>query len=85
MEGLINPNGVLVILRGNEWKPQICPFNYSYRKCGDECPHFGDPAFSASFLETRINVCQGRVLFFEKFEDLRGKKDGNQNSQTSET
>ena len=80
MEGLINPNGVLVILRGNEWKPQICPFSYSHRKCGDECPHFGKPHFPNSLEETRITICQGRVLFFEKFEDFREKNDGNQNS-----
>ena len=85
MEGLINPNGVLLILRENEWKPQICPFSYSHRKCGDECPHFGKPPFLNSLGETRITICQGRVLFFEKFEDFREKNDGNQNSETSET
>ena len=84
MEGLINSNGVLVILRKNKWKPLVCPFSHTshgYRNCGDECPHFGEPCFSESEEEeTRMTICQGNELFFEKFKDFREKNDGNQDS-----
>ena len=64
MEGFIDTNGVLHIMRGGVFKAQVCPFNGD-RYCGDECP-----MFSSEVSNSLVSVCQ-KVLFFKNIEDRR--------------
>lgn len=64
MNGTISVNGVLSIERGGTMRPQRCIRQDKYF-CGDHCPQFGEPE------EGRLEICQGRLLIFDKLTDLR--------------
>lgn len=91
MNGKINKDGNLEIKRGKEYKKQFCFYEdmqfYHYglrqtvektKSCGDWCPQFGEP-FSTkkqdSEFKTGLLLCQGRYLYFRKFDDKRGQND----------
>jgi len=43
MNGKINTNGQLSIIRGEKYKPAYCPLYSSESTCGDWCPLFREP------------------------------------------
>jgi len=73
----ITANGYLRVKRGDQLKPQCCPFAPSgvydtKPACGDWCPLFGEPhAFDYNTI--RINLCYDKMLSckIKKFQDLR--------------
>lgn len=72
MKGKVNSIGRLIIVRGNKTEQeQWCPFADDL-SCGDWCPLFGEPKIPNNSRFTVLDICQGRTLTFEKFEDERG-------------
>jgi hypothetical protein len=69
MEGMIDIDGVLHILRKKEMKKQYCA-NDSTWACSDICALFSDPIVISGTKKCNLQLCQ-KVLNFNKFEDLR--------------
>ena len=82
----IDSGGALHILRGGQWKAQLCPFSSSSdngrydRPCGHWCPHFGEPwpdsgcfKTSAAEKEQWLWLCHRRRLE-GGITDERGKE-----------
>lgn len=76
MQGKIDENGNLLILRGGKWKSQYCPKRLG--RCNDGCPKFGEPytAFVTNLEGERIDgvalkLCENDRLFFTQFLDAR--------------
>jgi len=83
MEGKINKDGNLEIVKGGKMKPQFCPFMNG--RCGDCCPHFRDPESGdlnfggppppvKDSKIVRIRICHDTILHFDKLEDERVRK-----------
>jgi len=78
MDGKIDSNGCLRILRGNKYKLQRCirdGENFKYKICGDGCPLFGDPTFEKRKSlrnMARLPICV-TTFFFDNFVDERIK------------
>ena len=75
MEGKINFNGGLELLRKREYVEQDCPFSNPNedgikRVCGTWCPLFSEPENDTTGL-TIVKLCHGKRLVFLKFEDQR--------------
>ena len=76
MQGKIEIDGGLSILRGNKWVLQYCPKNSG--RCNDSCPKFGEP-YAASITNlkgetihgTALRLCENDRLFFTEFSDNR--------------
>lgn len=74
----INENGNLVILRGKEWKDQLCPVcsgiedNELVVCCGDWCPRFKEPHLTNP-KTVLLRICDGTTfdIAVDDFEDLR--------------
>lgn len=79
MEGKINQYGNLEIKRNGKLIVQWCFFNHrdGGHHCGDWCPQFGEPDSYRGSEEAPnpalLNICQGRLLNFDKFIDERGE------------
>jgi hypothetical protein len=85
MKGKIQGNGNLEIARGYLGKDMLCPYSGCNQIfCSDDCPQFGEPeaqinkiSYSAgppTFEEagvTKLQICQGRILYFDEFIDER--------------
>jgi hypothetical protein len=53
---------------------QYCPLdsvNENEARCGDWCPLFGEPSEPDPQGKIQLQICQGRVLYFDEFEDER--------------
>ncbi|HBA85216.1 MAG TPA: hypothetical protein DCZ95_14095 [Verrucomicrobia bacterium] len=77
MMGRVGKDGFLKLHRGDKLKQQDCPHTGESRLwCGDWCPQFGEPCNSFAG-GTRLEICQGRVLYFEEgnFVDERKKEE----------
>ena len=61
MNGRINIQGELEILRGKDWMIQRCP--YSDRSCGNECPLF------KGIDGKTVNLCAGESILFDMIDD----------------
>ena len=86
MDGKIDNEGYLWILRGKQGKPQDCPFDTSdsARACGDWCPLFGEPEpeYSPEVDDddgmheqtggVLLTLCH-KTLVFDTLVDERGK------------
>ena len=67
MKGRIDRDGWLYVGRAGYEKAQLCPFGYTGEiRCGDWCPHFGEPAPVWEGAKTKIEICHGRCLIFDK-------------------
>lgn len=73
MKGKICENGWLSIERAGQLKEQECPYQLEAAKCGDWCPKFREPEKAPSG-EIQLGICD-TILYFTKFEDLRGSHD----------
>ena len=73
MNGKIASSGVLFIERAGTLTEQACPFSSMSPSafCGDNCPLFGEPQPHDNGNQTRIEICQGRILSFKKLIDER--------------
>jgi len=69
MNGKLDENGSLIVMRGERWKQMQCP--YRPRPCGDDCPMFTEPNAEKSGY-VFLNVCHA-LLVFDEFTDRRGK------------
>ena len=69
--GRLDETGKLQIMRGKEWKSQVC-MHYP-GKCGDHCPLFGEPYKDSVVGATILRICSQRALWFQNFNDGRGK------------
>lgn len=73
MEGKINKNGYLSIMRGGKIKAQDCPYTSVQGEelcsCGDWCPLFREPNVNASGFAS-LTICNA-ILSFDKFSDER--------------
>lgn len=73
----INDAGHLLIERGGEWRDQHCPFAEKYenvlRRCGDWCPHFGEPGPARDDGIRYFDLCHGTTLC-GIITDERGKE-----------
>ena len=86
MNGKIDKEGYLYIERGGMMKRQGCFFHTATATaimnyvCGDGCSQFGEPVQPPPHMQPAaspkmlLDICQGRTLVFEKFEDERGAK-----------
>jgi hypothetical protein len=76
MQGKIDENGNLLILRRDKWKSQYCPKRLG--RCNDGCPKFGEP-YSAIITNLKgeeihgvaLKLCENDRLFFTQFKDDR--------------
>lgn len=76
LQGEINKNGVLSILRKGILKPQSCCLSLTSDKeghtlnllCSDSCPLFGEPTRNDENII--VSLCH-KLLIFSKLEDLR--------------
>jgi hypothetical protein len=80
MKGCIDQKGFLLIKRGKKFTDQVCPFHEDF--CGDWCPHFSEPdkiydpktgQNDGVTLVVRLELCHGKVLYFDEFVDERIK------------
>ncbi len=79
MNGKIDENGCLYIMRGNIMKKQDCVYDED-RRCCDYCSHFGEPEPEESYDitgggyketgKTDLSLCH-RLLTFDNFTDER--------------
>jgi hypothetical protein len=70
MQGKIDENGALWIMRAGEWRKQMCPFAADQASCsGRWCPLFGEPE-KLSIPLTSLSLCH-KMLSFEVFTDER--------------
>lgn len=77
MIGKINMYGRLKIQRVGRLSYQLCPHRQlsndedpAVAVCDDQCPLFGEPE-EISPTETRLEICQGKVLKFSELIDER--------------
>ena len=82
MEGKIDKNGWLQIIRAGKLTKQACPFdtgavNGGSSDCGHWCPLFGEPRKHLQSdnkgIVWTLDICQERTLLFDKFTDERAK------------
>lgn len=75
MNGMIDSDGVLCILRNGVYKRQRCVNgDSSFDLCSDVCPLFGEPEKSRFEGGMVLDICYDEQLFFDEgFEDLRRK------------
>lgn len=77
MEGIITIDGRLKIQRVGRSLYQFCPYALSTGEdpvlaiCDDQCPQFSEPV-TISPTETRLEICQGKIL---KFTDLKDERE----------
>jgi len=67
LNGKIDSDGYLYILRGKQYKQQYCRYSGI---CGDWCPQFGEPVIKNK-VTIHLKICQNRILEFSNFEDER--------------
>ena len=77
MIGKINKDGWLEIERAGKMKQQFCPLQpeqnaFRTNRCGDWCPHFGEPVFSIMCKDWELSTCK-HSLYFKEFTDERVK------------
>ena len=86
MKGKISKGGALLLDRGQGFRYTWCPFasmdqQGNFAECNETCPHFGEPKTVQSINVSTNNyvgdgfslqICQGRVLYFDEFIDERG-------------
>jgi hypothetical protein len=72
MKGKINPAGILMIWRVNEYKKQYCPLSGGDLFCGDTCPLFREPWLDKATENTVLKICY-REIVLKEFEDEREK------------
>ena len=78
MKGKID-KASLWIMRGGEFKRQMCPFvqdsglEFPPQPCGGWCPLFGEPIHSSfpSPGVVSLEICGGKTLRFDEFTDER--------------
>ena len=82
MIGKITSIGELKIIRGGQWRKQMCPFvldpggEYSsatYLPCGDWCPLFGEPKWH-HIPEVKLQLCH-KIISFDEFIDDRKEEE----------
>ena len=74
MNGFIDKDGDLQIIRAGDPKPQQCFYDRK-QICGDHCPHFSEPQFiNLSNFEADIEICFGKTIHFDCFWDKRKDK-----------
>lgn len=81
MKGKITKKGEFKIFRHDRYKVQNCLYTEQVTGCGDWCPQFGEPKESDTESRgsgeedwrrhTDLNICQGKTLEFNDFEDER--------------
>jgi hypothetical protein len=85
MKGKINKKGELEIKRAGKFKLQECRsagaffvpddgyHSPSLCTCSDDCLHFGEleKALCSENHNKSLQVCQGKILYFDEFEDER--------------
>ncbi len=73
LHGKIDKEGYLSIERGKKFKRQGCIYSNGPGYCGDWCPQFGEPDYFRykEHKDIRLDICQGRTLYFDKLEDER--------------
>jgi hypothetical protein len=76
MQGKIDEDGMLYLVRKDIMAEQECPFSNNNRRCGDLCVLFGEPYKKLVMIGTiskeltYINLCH-KALEFEAFKDER--------------
>ena len=74
MEGRIDICGELIIRRGTNENMQECPFKFNNGEninCSDDCALFGEPSEVDPQGKIQLQICQGRVLYFDELIDKR--------------
>jgi hypothetical protein len=84
MKGCISQRGTLLIKRGKIFIDQFCHFvPVPDWECSDKCPHFSEPENiydpktgqnDGVTLVTRLQLCHGKILYFDEFTDERAKE-----------
>lgn len=85
LKGKIDEEGYLNIVRGKEYKEQLCPLpqfaDFDVKYCGDWCPQFGEPlrmqiqsTIDMIKQSVDLRICQNRILYFYEFIDERPKE-----------
>jgi hypothetical protein len=69
LNGKINQEGELLILRSKFYKHQRCVYDKNI-SCSDVCPMFGEPQYKNKCV-IELMICQKRKLIFSNFEDER--------------
>jgi len=74
MNGKIGKDSSFYIERAGILKKQYCPYVEAPTECADSCPLFGEPDYQTEEDLTVLELCNGKVLFFESLTDERGKE-----------
>jgi len=83
-KGMITETGMLYIERRGRLVSAACPYSSvgaTTAKCGEWCPHFGEPHESELLFapeednktrhQLKLSCGNGRLFVFREFEDLR--------------
>jgi len=67
----INKDGALEIQRGSRVIQQYCPRQARSVCCGDYCALFGEPQYCQVAKVWSLELCEGKKLITENFDDER--------------
>jgi len=74
VKGLIRKIGTLYLERKGRLVSAVCPFSSQGEtsvKCGEWCPHFGEPTKERALFQLKLSCGHERVFLFDEFDDQR--------------
>jgi hypothetical protein len=76
MKGKIDAEGSLSIIRKETYVGQSCMLanvsGETIPDCSHYCPQFGEPSGADVQGKSQLQICRGRILYFDEFVDERG-------------